>query len=171
MIDPTSTAGIANDFALTFSPLAFTSVRSKIAFLSNSTMSPFALIVRAAISGDNEAGDALIRRHFDAVCRFFRTKLGDEVEDLIQRTFQVCTAKRGELTREGSFRGFLFGVARNLLLDHLRRRYRRGEHENGDDLLNELRRAPGLTSADLKISKASPETPWRRDEIYGDDGR
>lgn len=48
---------------------------------------------------------------------------------------------------------------------------RRGEHENGDDLLNELRRAPGLTSADLKISKASPETPWRRDEIYGDDGR
>lgn len=82
-------------------------------------------------AGDGEAGDALFRRHFDAVCRFFRTKLGDEeVEDLIQRTFQVCTAKRGELAPEYSFRGYLFGVARNLLLDHLRRRYRRGEHEN-----------------------------------------
>lgn len=48
---------------------------------------------------------------------------------------------------------------------------RRGEYEDGDDLLNELRRAPGLTLADLKLSKASPETSWRRDEIYGDDGR
>lgn len=87
-------------------------------------------LLDAWCAGDNEAGDALIRRHFDAVCRFFRTKLGDDVEDLIQRTFQICTAKRGELAPGGSFRGFLFGVARNLLLDHLRRRYRRGEHED-----------------------------------------
>ena len=50
---------------------------------------------------------------------------------------------------------------------------RRGEYEDGDDLLklNELRQASGLSSADLKLSNASPETSWRRDEIYGDDGR
>jgi RNA polymerase sigma factor (sigma-70 family) len=87
-------------------------------------------LLDAWCGGDNEAGDALIRRHFEAVCRFFRSKLDEDVEDLIQRTFQVCTQRRRELSPEGSFRGFLFGVARNLLLDHLRRRYRRGEHDD-----------------------------------------
>jgi Plasmid stability protein len=31
--------------------------------------------------------------------------------------------------------------------------------------------APPLPPIDLKLSKASPGTTWRRDEIYGDDGR
>lgn len=83
-------------------------------------------LLDAWCGGDNVAGDALIRRHFEAVCRFFRGKLGEDVEDLIQRTFQICTVRRRDLAVDGSFRGFLFGVARNLLLDHLRRVYRRG---------------------------------------------
>lgn len=87
-------------------------------------------LLDAWCAGDNVAGDALIRRHFAAICRFFRSKLGEDVEDLIQRTFQICTVRRKDLGPGGSFRGFLFGVARNLLLDHLRRRYRRGEHED-----------------------------------------
>lgn len=82
-------------------------------------------LLDAWCAGDRDAGDALVRRHFDAVCRFFRGKLGDDVEDLIQRTFQICTARRDALGPEGSFRGYLFGIARHLLLDHLRRRYRR----------------------------------------------
>jgi RNA polymerase sigma factor (sigma-70 family) len=86
-------------------------------------------LLDAWCAGDNAAGDALIRRHFDAVCRFFRSKLGDDVEDLIQQTFHICTLRRQDLV-DRSFRGFLFGVARNLLLDHLRRRYRRGEHDD-----------------------------------------
>ena len=87
-------------------------------------------LLDAWCAGDNEAGDALIRRHFESVCRFFRSKLGEDVEDLIQRTFHICTVRRQDLGVDGSFRGFLFGVARNLLLDHLRRVYRRGEHDD-----------------------------------------
>lgn len=87
-------------------------------------------LLDAWCAGDKEAGDALIRRHFDAVCRFFRGKLGEDVEDLIQRTFQICTARRADLRDGASFRGFLFGIARHLLLDHLRLRYRRGPHED-----------------------------------------
>ncbi len=87
-------------------------------------------LLDAWCAGDSGAGDALIRRHFATVCRFFRSKLGEDIEDLVQRTFQICTARRGDLAADGSFRGFLFGVARNLLLDHLRRRYRRGEHDD-----------------------------------------
>ncbi len=77
--------------------------------------------------GDAEAGDALIRRHFEPICRFFRSKLGDDVEDLIQRTFEVCVERRDRLDDRDSFRGFLFGVARHLLLDYLRAHYRRGD--------------------------------------------
>jgi RNA polymerase sigma-70 factor (ECF subfamily) len=102
-------------------------------------------LLDAWCAGDNLAGDALIRRHFDAICRFFRSKLGEDVEDLIQRTFQICTVRRRELTPEGSFRGFLFGVARNLLLDHLRRLYRRGEH---DDIHNMSLRDLGTTPSE-----------------------
>ncbi len=80
--------------------------------------------------GDTAAGDSLICRHFDAICRFFRSKLGDDVEDLVQRTFEISTARRERIHTGASFRGFLFGVARNLLLDHLRRRYRRGDRED-----------------------------------------
>jgi RNA polymerase sigma-70 factor (ECF subfamily) len=99
-------------------------------------------LLDAWCGGDSGAGDALIRRHFEAVCRFFRSKLGEDVEDLIQRTFQICTARRAELAADGSFRGYLFGVARNLLLDHLRRVYRRGGH---DDILQHSLRDLGTT--------------------------
>lgn len=68
--------------------------------------------------GDNVCGDELIQRHFDSVCRFLRSKLGDEVEDLIQRTFLDLVESKDRVS--GSFRGYLFAIARNRLFDHLR---------------------------------------------------
>jgi RNA polymerase sigma-70 factor (ECF subfamily) len=74
-------------------------------------------------SDDRAAGDELIRRHFESICRFFRAKLGDDVEDLIQRTFLDCVTARDRV-EEGGFRAYLFAVARNRLYDHLRARHR-----------------------------------------------
>jgi RNA polymerase sigma-70 factor (ECF subfamily) len=89
--------------------------------------------------GDQHAGDALLARHFDAVCRFFRSKLGDDVEDLIQRTFLDCVESRDRVTPRVGFRAYLFGIARNRLYDHLRRANRRpspidGNVESVEDL-------------------------------------
>ncbi len=81
-------------------------------------------LLEAWRGGDRSAGDRLIDRHFDAVCRFFRSKLGDDVEDLIQRTFLDCVERRDSITRP-SFRAYLFAVARNRLFDHLRQGLRR----------------------------------------------
>ncbi len=78
--------------------------------------------------GDRKAGDALIRRHFDAVCRFFRTKLGDDIEDLIQRTFLDLLEAAGRMSID-SFRATLFTIARRRLYDHLRAVYQRGAVE------------------------------------------
>jgi RNA polymerase sigma-70 factor (ECF subfamily) len=76
--------------------------------------------------GDRTAGDELIRRHFDPICRFFRAKLGDDVEDLIQKTFLDCVSSKERVADDG-FRAYLFAVAKNRLYDHLRARYRAPE--------------------------------------------
>jgi RNA polymerase sigma-70 factor (ECF subfamily) len=79
-------------------------------------------------AGDRKAGDALIRRHFDPVCRFFRSKLGDDVEDLIQRTFLDLVETAGR-TEVGNVRATVFTIARRRLIDHLRARYQRESDE------------------------------------------
>lgn len=80
-------------------------------------------LLEAWRGGDRTAGDELIRRHFDSICRFFRAKLGDDVEDLIQKTFLDCVTSRDRVAIDG-FRPYLFGVAKNRLYDHLRASFR-----------------------------------------------
>ena len=82
-------------------------------------------------NGDREAGDALARKHYFAVLRFFEVKATAVADDLTQRTFLVCAQKVDDLQRAASFRAFLFGIARNLLLQYLGRPGR--EEELGFD--------------------------------------
>ena len=72
--------------------------------------------------GDRRAGAALLRRHFDPLHRFFTNKVGAsaEVEDLVQLTLMACVRGRERYRGEASFRTFLFAIARNTLLKHLR---------------------------------------------------
>ncbi|MCA9516195.1 MAG: sigma-70 family RNA polymerase sigma factor, partial [Myxococcales bacterium] len=77
-------------------------------------------------AGDRAAGAALVDRHYGAVERFFATKAPERVEDLVQQTFLACVEAAGRYRGEAGFRAFLFGVARNLLFEHIRRRVRDG---------------------------------------------
>ncbi len=72
-------------------------------------------------AGDKAAADSLLQRYFASLHRFFRTKVGDEVEDLVQQTLLGCIESCDRVT-EGEFRAYLFGIARNRLYDRLRRR-------------------------------------------------
>ncbi|MCH9684648.1 MAG: sigma-70 family RNA polymerase sigma factor [Deltaproteobacteria bacterium] len=74
--------------------------------------------------GDLGAGRALFERHISALSRFFRTKVGDEREDLIQTTFLACVESRDRVRDGTSFRAYLFRIARNALYDHLVRAHR-----------------------------------------------
>lgn len=75
-------------------------------------------------SGDRTAGGELFERHFASLHRFFANKLASlsDVEDLMQQTLVACIAARGGYRREAGFRTFLFAIARNTLLKHLRDR-------------------------------------------------
>lgn len=70
--------------------------------------------------GSEAAGAELFRRHFSAVLRFFRSKVGPDAPDLVQRCFLACLESRARIREGASFRSFLFGVARNVLLMHFR---------------------------------------------------
>lgn len=65
--------------------------------------------------GDRSAGEALFERHVDGLARFFRNKLQQGVEDMVQQTFVACLEGVGRLREAASFRSFLFAIAHNLL--------------------------------------------------------
>ncbi len=76
--------------------------------------------------GDEKAGNELFVRHFEAIYRFFRSKLESNVEDLVQQTFLACVRNRQTFHADSSFRAYLFQIARSKLYDALRQRLRTG---------------------------------------------
>lgn len=96
-------------------------------------------------AGDRDAGEALISKHYDAIEGFFRHKLPARSGDLVQRTFLVCAESASRFRGEGSFRAFVFGIARNVLYEALRGLKRDNLHEDFNALsLHDL--APGVST-------------------------
>ena len=100
-------------------------------------------------AGDNAAGNQLLKRHFDALYRFFTNKVADHADDLIQATLMACVRGVGSFRKECGFRSFLFVVARHELYRFIKANYRnRGRSREAFD--------PSLESvADLGPSPSS----------------
>lgn len=84
-------------------------------------------LLEAWRDGDRRAGNLLLRRHFPCVRTYFVNKLPSEHEDLVQETFARLVHARDRYRGEASFKTFLFRIARHVLAEHLRKRYRRGQ--------------------------------------------
>jgi RNA polymerase sigma factor (sigma-70 family) len=83
--------------------------------------------------GNAEAGSALFDRHYPAVARYFHNKVADAyAADLVQATFLAAVEGRARFRGEGSIRGYLLGVAHNLLCRHYR------GHRGGDVDLSQV---------------------------------
>ncbi len=76
--------------------------------------------------GDKRAGNDLVRRHFPGVRAYCVNKVTTEYEDLVQETFARLIRARDRFRGEASFRVYLFQIARYVLLEHFRRRFRLG---------------------------------------------
>jgi RNA polymerase sigma-70 factor (ECF subfamily) len=74
--------------------------------------------------GDGEAFDALVRRHQTALVRFVRRYAGDDAEDVAQQALVRAFAELGRFAGRASFRTWLFRIAINLALNHVRRHRR-----------------------------------------------
>jgi RNA polymerase sigma-70 factor (ECF subfamily) len=75
-------------------------------------------------SGDREAGGRLVTRHFLDVRTYFRLRMPTDYEDLHQETFTRLSRSLDNFRGESSFRTYLFRIARNVLAEALRKRYR-----------------------------------------------
>lgn len=87
-------------------------------------------LVHAWAAGDRRAGEALFEAHFAAVLRFFRNKMrrdDPQIDDLVQRTFLGVLEGHERLREAGSFRAYLFGIARNQLFKQYRSQSRSRE--------------------------------------------
>src|SRR5687767_9859628 len=82
-------------------------------------------LLEAWRGGDKPAGVELFERHFDAIYRFFRSKVDDAAEDLTQQTFLGCVRGKQVFRGDASFRTYLYTIARNRLYTHIRDRQRR----------------------------------------------
>lgn len=86
-------------------------------------------LVAAAQRGDKEAFAALVELYQNTVYGFLRARLIEhaDVEDLSQEVFLRCYLGREKLSRASTVGGWLIGIARNLLREHVRRVQRRRE--------------------------------------------
>ena len=68
------------------------------------------------MNGQEEAADELVQRYGDALTLYIHGFLGDisEAEDLMIEAFSLMFSKKRPIDGDGSFKGYLYRVARNL---------------------------------------------------------
>lgn len=122
--------------------------------MRSSSKASDAELLEAWRGGDNTAGNELVRRHFMAVYRFFANKAGDEVDDLIQRTFLACVEGRDRFRADSTLKAYVLGIARNQLLMQIRRRQRpESPAEPGQLSVAEVAGSPSRVMVDREEEK------------------
>ncbi|MDD9969441.1 MAG: sigma-70 family RNA polymerase sigma factor [Myxococcales bacterium] len=75
-------------------------------------------------AGNRKAGEVLFDRHIGQLRSFLRRKVVSGADDLVQQVFLGCLEGHGRIRSGGSFRSYLFGIARNVVSDHYRSLHR-----------------------------------------------
>jgi RNA polymerase sigma factor (sigma-70 family) len=87
-----------------------------------------ALQLAAWRAGDADAGRRLVKTYYRLIFRFFYGKTADSAcEDLTQETFEILVRRRDAYRGDSPFRAYLYGIARNVLVGHIRRKLRHGD--------------------------------------------
>jgi len=94
--------------------------------------------------GDVQAFEILYRRHNDAIYRYLLRLSGhrDSADDIFQDVWGKIVKARSSYRPTAKFTTFLYRVAHNCFIDHVRRNKR---HANGAELHAELHAHPGET--------------------------
>lgn len=74
--------------------------------------------------GNTAAGNELFDRHFRALYRFFRNKVREGIDDLVQKTFLACVEGRDRFRKDASFRTYMYAAARRILYRNIENRLR-----------------------------------------------
>ena len=88
------------------------------------------LAARAARQ-DSDAWSQIFDQHFRAIFTFvrYRVRNADEAEDLASQVFEVAFRRAASFDYRGiPIEGWLYGIARNVLRDHIKQAIRRGDY-------------------------------------------
>ena len=80
-------------------------------------------LIQWVAAGDPSCLATLFERHHRGVYRYFMQILRNRAlcEDLVQDVFLKILRKASHFRGEGSFKGWMFNIARNVALDHVRK--------------------------------------------------
>jgi RNA polymerase sigma factor (sigma-70 family) len=81
-------------------------------------------LLEAWRGGDKQAAKVLLNRYFAKLRAYFLQRVAFEHEDLVQETFARLVEAKEQYRGEAPFRVYLFSIARNVLNNHLRIRYK-----------------------------------------------
>ncbi|HWJ74947.1 MAG TPA: sigma-70 family RNA polymerase sigma factor [Kaistia sp.] len=117
----------------------------------------WASLMRSSLAGDQAAYQTLLRALAPALRASVRRRLAgmgqplEECEDIVQETLLAIHLKRHTWRTSDPFGPWLFTVARNKLIDHVRKRGRRIEIpiEDFADILPAAEERPGADSAEV----------------------
>ena len=108
-------------------------------------------LLEAWRNGDADAGEALFKRHYRSLKRFFRNKVeAERIADLIQETFVAAVESRDRIEDGSRFRAYVLRIAYHVFCAHVRGIYRRGP----DIDLDEISVADVASSASSVVARA-----------------
>lgn len=111
-------------------------------------------LVEQALGGDQRAYDRLVGKYREALTRHVARMVRDahEVEDLVQEAFIKAFASLGSYSADYAFSTWLYKIATNHTIDHLRRKK-----------LPTLSIDKPLQTKDGALQMELPDTTWRPD--------
>lgn len=125
--------------------------------------------MQAYANGDMEAFQALYRRHKNRIFGFLLTKLKNqsETEDVFQTVFSKLHAARGKYRREIPFLPWVFTIARNALIDHIRKKETYQKHITTSEVAVEsyVEPSPDDPSDSISIAELSSLTATQRQAL------
>jgi len=94
-------------------------------------------LIQWVAAGDTSCLATLFERHHKAVYQFClqMTRHPAQSEDLVQDVFIKILRKAGSFRGEGLFKAWMFNIARNITLDHIRKSKRQGSQSLDDEML------------------------------------
>jgi len=109
-------------------------------------------LVALAQAGSSEAFASLFRRYRPAISRYAGRLLGDDAraEDIVQEVFLSALRSIGSLDRPSGFKPWLYRIAHNTCVDHMRRTYR------GDEVSMDANPLPA--SEEIRLFRRAPST-------------
>lgn len=96
-------------------------------------------LIEWVANGDSSCLGTLFERHHRGIYQYCRqmTRSSSQAEDLVQEVFLRILRKAGQFRSDGSFKAWMYRIARNITLTHVRQAERRGRLAPFDSLEEE----------------------------------